>query len=49
VADVEADAVPFAERFAALTAELERQSQESDRLQEVIRQNLKAFLPLAEH
>jgi type I restriction enzyme M protein len=37
---VEADAVPFAERFATLQATLEEQFAESARLTDVIRQRL---------
>ncbi len=41
---LEADAVPFAERFAALQATLEEQFAESARLTDVIRERLASVI-----
>ena len=46
--DAEDDGVPFAERFAALTATLEDQFNESDRLTALIREKLAMVVPDAD-
>jgi type I restriction enzyme M protein len=46
--DAKDDGVPFAERFAALNATLEDQFSESDRLTELIRQQLAMVVPDAD-
>ena len=46
--DAEDDGVPFATRFAALTATLEDQFNESDRLTALIRKKLAMVVPDAD-